>query len=99
MRYFTDGAGHVARVDTKSRLGDDEFSQVTAEAYNVERRDWVPARGLIAEIRFGGDWRACSAKIARALTTKSQRRYDSRGHRWQPNPGDVRENVAVASCD
>jgi hypothetical protein len=89
MRYFTDGAGHVARVDTDSRLGDAEFSQADVETYNVKRREWVPAKGLIAEIRFGGGWRACNYDIARSITYRSQRRYDRRQRQ--------RETTAAAS--
>jgi hypothetical protein len=75
MRYFTDGAGHVARVLTDAPFGD-EFSEADAETYNVTREEWVEAPGMTTEIRFGGDWVPCTVAVARRI-------IESRGERRQ----------------
>lgn len=60
MRYYTDHAGHVARVHTDAEFGP-EFSGAIAQTYNAKRDTWVDIPGLTSELRFSGNWDECSA--------------------------------------
>ncbi|OBG87531.1 hypothetical protein A5699_02050 [Mycobacterium sp. E802] len=58
MRYFTDGAGHYARVHTDAPFGP-AFSSAQVQTYNAKRDRWVDAPGLTTELRFSGNWDPC----------------------------------------
>ena len=58
MRYFTDGAGHYARMHTDAQFGP-EFSSARVQTYNAKRDRWVDAPGLNTELRFSGNWDPC----------------------------------------
>ena len=58
MRYFTDGAGHYARVHTDAPFGP-EFSSAKVQTYNAKHDRWVDAPGLNTELRFSGNWDPC----------------------------------------
>lgn len=72
MKYFTDHAGHVARVHTDAPFGT-EFSKAKAQTYNAKRDRWVDAPGLTTELRFSGNWDTCSEQEADELTSAARR--------------------------
>lgn len=72
MRYFTDSAGHVARVHTDAAFGD-EFSYAKAEVYNVKRQDWIYTPTITTDIQFSGDWMSCSEADAESIIKRRGR--------------------------
>ncbi|MGB5112167.1 MAG: hypothetical protein WBO08_11380 [Mycobacterium sp.] len=74
MRYFTDGAGHVVRVDTDATLGDPQFGIAEAAVFSAKTDDWKPSVSIMDKLLFSGDWFSCSEAEALELVAAAGRR-------------------------
>lgn len=79
MRHFTDGAGHVVRVDTDTTLGDPEFAISEAAVFSVKTGTWKPSASIMDKLLFSGDWFSCSEAEALELIAAAGRKRGDLG--------------------
>jgi len=76
---LTDGAGHVVRVDTETKLGDPQFTSSTAAVFSAKSGNWKQSASIMDKLLFSGDWYSCTEDQANELIAATVRQGDLTG--------------------